>query len=148
MSIINVEGAIYRADQWLIIRRSLQEEHAGGTLALVGGKLESDEQGTDQLEEALYREIEEEVGIRIVPNPQYLYNSVFRTDAGHTVLNIVFLCEYAEGRAHSKSAAEVDAVYWMTSEELLRDPSAPPWTRESIRRAEAARQQLVSNQSL
>ncbi|ANF96691.1 NUDIX hydrolase [Paenibacillus bovis] len=148
MSIINVEGAIYRADQWLLIRRSVQEEHAGGTLALVGGKLDAHEQGTDQLEEALYREVDEEVGIRIAPNPQYLYNSVFRTDAGQTVLNIVFLCEYAEGQAHSKSAAEVDDVYWMTSEQLLGDPSAPPWTKESIRRAEAARQQLLLNQSL
>ncbi|WP_235338347.1 hypothetical protein [Paenibacillus wulumuqiensis] len=60
------------------------------------------------------------------------------------VTNIGCLCEYADGQAHSKSAEEVEAVYWITSEELLQNPSAPPWTKESIRRAEAARQHTAS----
>ncbi|WP_458122592.1 hypothetical protein [Paenibacillus sp. Z6-24] len=50
---------------WLIIRRSQQEEHAGGTLVLVGGMLEETEPGTDLLEAALQREIGEKVGIGI-----------------------------------------------------------------------------------
>ena len=42
MFIVNVEGAIYKNDQWLLIRRSEKEEHAGGLLSLVGGKVEKD----------------------------------------------------------------------------------------------------------
>ena len=37
--IVNVEGAIYKDEKWLLIRRSEMEEHAGGTLSLVGGKV-------------------------------------------------------------------------------------------------------------
>ncbi|WP_458118972.1 DNA mismatch repair protein MutT [Paenibacillus sp. Z6-24] len=70
------------------------------------------------------------------------------TDAGEMVTHIVFLCEYADGQAHSKSAEEVEAVYWITSEELLQYPSAPPWTKESIRRAEEARQHILIRSSL
>ncbi|KWX72124.1 hypothetical protein AMQ84_25905 [Paenibacillus riograndensis] len=39
MFIVNVEGAICRDDKWLVITRSTKEEHAGGTLSLVGGKV-------------------------------------------------------------------------------------------------------------
>ena len=35
--IVNVEGAIYKDEKWLLIRRSEKEEHAGGALSLVGG---------------------------------------------------------------------------------------------------------------
>lgn len=30
MFIVNVEGAVYRDKQWLLITRSMKEEHAGG----------------------------------------------------------------------------------------------------------------------
>lgn len=42
MFILNVEGAIYKNEKWLLIRRSKKEEHAGGLLSLVGGKVELD----------------------------------------------------------------------------------------------------------
>jgi hypothetical protein len=38
MFIVNIEGAIFKEEKWLVIERSLKEEHAGGTLSLVGGK--------------------------------------------------------------------------------------------------------------
>lgn len=38
--IVNVEGAICKDDKWLVIKRSSKEEHAGGTLSLVGGKVD------------------------------------------------------------------------------------------------------------
>lgn len=38
MFIVNVEAAICKEDKWLVITRSTKEEHAGGTLALVGAK--------------------------------------------------------------------------------------------------------------
>ncbi|MDM5336317.1 hypothetical protein QUF84_03595 [Fictibacillus enclensis] len=38
MFVVNVEAAVYKDDQWLIIERSLKEDHAGGSLAFVGGR--------------------------------------------------------------------------------------------------------------
>lgn len=38
MFIVNVEAAIYRDGKWLIIERSQQEEHAGGTFAFVAAR--------------------------------------------------------------------------------------------------------------
>jgi 8-oxo-dGTP diphosphatase len=40
MFMVNVEGAIRKDDRWLIIERSKKEEHAGGLLSLVGGKVD------------------------------------------------------------------------------------------------------------
>lgn len=39
MFVINVEGAVLRKGKWLLIERSDEEEHAGGLLAFVGGRL-------------------------------------------------------------------------------------------------------------
>ncbi len=44
MFIVNVEGAINKDGKWLMIRRSMKEEHAGGELSLVGGKVEREGQ--------------------------------------------------------------------------------------------------------
>lgn len=38
MFIVNVEGAIRKDGKWIIIERSYKEEHAAGSLSLVGGK--------------------------------------------------------------------------------------------------------------
>ena len=64
MFIVNIEGAIYKDGKWLIVRRSDKEDHAPGTLALVGGKVDQEGNTTDILERTLIREVEEEVGDR------------------------------------------------------------------------------------
>lgn len=51
-----------------------KEEHAGGLLSLVGGKVEVDGTSTDVLEKTLKREIFEEVGIE-VSNLKYVNSS-------------------------------------------------------------------------
>lgn len=48
--IVNVEGAIFRGNKWLIIKRSKKEEHAAGMLSLVGGKVEHEGDSADILE--------------------------------------------------------------------------------------------------
>jgi 8-oxo-dGTP diphosphatase len=60
MFIVNVEGAIYKNEKWLLIKRSEKEEHAGGTFSLVGGKVDKEGNTTDILERTLKREILEE----------------------------------------------------------------------------------------
>lgn len=64
MFIVNVEGAIYKNEKWLLIRRSTKEEYAGGLISLVGGKVEKEGITSNILEETLKREITEEVGRR------------------------------------------------------------------------------------
>ena len=61
----------------------------------------------------------------------------FETDDGKRVLSVTFLCRYRSG-APSADPAEVQAVRWMTPEQILGD--APPWFRpEKMRSIEDAR---------
>ncbi|WP_163859785.1 NUDIX hydrolase [Paenibacillus elgii] len=139
MFIVNVEGAVCRDDQWLVITRSMKEEHAGGTLSLVGGKVEVEGNTLDILERTVKREFYEEIGIEIKDSVTFVYSSSFVTEDGYNVINVVFLCEYDSGTAQRKSPDEVEAVHWMTYEEIMNHPKAPPWTKESVKRAAAAR---------
>jgi 8-oxo-dGTP diphosphatase len=136
MFIVNVEGAIKKGDRWLVIERSRQEEHAGGLLSLVGGKVEQEGNTTAILERTLRREIEEEVGVQI-NNMTYIHSTSFVTAHGIHVVNVVFLCEYESGEARPVSLEEVAHVYWLTTEEILQHPQAPSYLKESIEHAEA-----------
>jgi 8-oxo-dGTP pyrophosphatase MutT (NUDIX family) len=139
MFIVNVEGAILYEDKWLLIKRSAKEEHAGGTLSLVGGKVDFEGASLDILERTVKREIFEEVGIEITDNLHFLYSSSFVLDDGRNVINVVFLCEYSKGTENSKSADEVEEVCWMSYDEIMNHPNTPPWTKESIIMAEKYR---------
>ncbi|HEY4601944.1 MAG TPA: NUDIX domain-containing protein [Cerasibacillus sp.] len=132
MFIVNVEGAIVKNDQWLIIERSKKEEHAAGLLSLVGGKVEQEGNTTDILERTVKREIFEEVGIKVKDTIKYIHNTSFVTDSGEDVINIVFLCEYKSGQASAKSKDEVESVHWMTSQQIENHPYAPSYLKESI----------------
>lgn len=96
MFVVNVEGAIRKDDKWIIIERSKKEEHAGGLLSLVGGKVEVENIPT-VLETNLQREITEEIGIKIKPDMKYIHSVSFTTDSGCSVVNVIFLCEYETG---------------------------------------------------
>ncbi len=97
------------------------------------------------MERTVRREIYEEVGIELKQSIDFLYSSSFALDDGRNVINVVFLCEYDKGTAHSKSPDEVDEVYWMTYDEILSVSLVPPWTMESITRAENQRKKDKSN---
>lgn len=139
MFFVNVEGAVYKEDKWLIIWRSEKEEHAGGGLALVGGTVENEGSSVDILERTLRRELLEEVGIEVKVKLSYVRSTSFTLENGSEVLDIVFLCEYDKGEAYAKSPDEVDAVYWMSTEEILGHPHAPIWLKDSIRAAQTLR---------
>ena len=138
MFYVNVEGAVYKDDKWLIIRRGSKEEHAGGLLSLVGGTVEDNGDSKGIFESTLHRELFEEVGVK-VKNIEYLQNTSFSLDKGGTVINLVFLCEWKEGEPFRKSPDEVEAIYWMTTEEVLRHPESPPWLLDSIKDADQKR---------
>ena len=143
MFIVNVEGAIYKNEKWLLIRRSEKEEHAGGVLSLVGGKVEEEGTSSDILERTLKREITEEVGIE-VSNLRYVNSSSFVTDSGINVVDIVFLCDHESGVAFAKSPDEVDDVIWMTTQQILNNSNLPIYLKENIKLAE----KMVNNNSV
>lgn len=143
MFIVNTEAAIYRDGRYLIIRRSEKEEHAGGGISLVGGKVEIEGNSTDILERTIIREVAEEVGLVIASRPRYIHSTSFVMDTGIHVVNVIFLCEDAEGEPYAASANEVDAVYWMTPEEVYDHPKAADYLIDSIRKAEVLRTEVV-----
>ncbi|CAM4002782.1 NUDIX hydrolase [Lederbergia lenta] len=136
MFIVNVEAAVFRKDKWLIIKRSMKEEHAGGLLSLVGGTVEKEGNSKDILERTVKRELFEEVGVIVKENIIFIRNTSFVSDKGNEVIDIVFLCEFDEGEPFTKSPDEVDAVYWMTANEIYDHSMAPIWLKESIQVAE------------
>jgi len=136
MFIVNVEGAIHKDGKWLFIKRSEKEEHAGGMLSFVGGKVEDEGNRADVLETTLHQEIFEEVGVE-VKNLQYVNSVCFVTDKGKSVVDVVFRCEYDAGEAYAKSPDEVDEVLWLTREELETRQGVPGFLKENLRQAEA-----------
>ncbi len=136
--IVNVEGVVRRGNRYLLTVRSDQEAHAPGTLSLPGGKVEFSDAAEETLEAALSREISEETGVR-VNKPVYLESKWFRADDGEPVVDIVFLCEYAGGDADIGDPDEISAVMWLTTAEVAIHPKAPPWTQQSIEKAEQLR---------
>ena len=131
MFIVNVEGAIYRDEKWLLIRRSAKEEHAGGSLSLVGGKCEIEGDSKDILERTLRREILEEIGIEVTVCG-YVNSSSFVTASGVNVIDIVFLCKHKSGNPYAKSINEVDEVIWLTTSEILSRTDSPYYLKENI----------------
>ena len=131
--VVNVEGVVSDGDRYLMAFRSEQETHAGGTLALAGGKVE----GTDTpevLEETLRREIREEVGVEV---DDLVYVESHSFGSAPPCVDVVFLCRYVSGAPRAVDPAEVSAVQWMTLEEVLAHPRTPPWIAHSLTQAEA-----------
>ncbi|MCM3759019.1 NUDIX domain-containing protein [Sporosarcina aquimarina] len=142
MVIVNVEGAIRKNDKWLIIERSKKEEHAGGQLSLVGGKVDLEGNSSDILERTVKREIYEEVGVNVKDRLNYVHSTSFVTGKGEHVVDIVFLCEYESGEAFCKSPDEVEKVLWLTTEEIVTHSNSPQFLKQSIQHADM----LVQNQ--
>ena len=135
--IVNVEAAIRRDGKYLLIRRGSGEEHSPGTISLPGGKIDHEAISPEALEQALRREIEEEVGLQL-GRVQYLESKTFTMDTGEWCLSVCFLCDDFTGTASAKSADEVAEILWLNYAELDDQP-CPPWTKQSILQAEQLR---------
>ncbi|QFG00024.1 NUDIX domain-containing protein [Psychrobacillus glaciei] len=139
MFFINVEGAVFKEDKWLLIRRSTKEAHAGGGLALVGGTVEQEGDSQNILERTLRRELFEEVGVEVKDPIQYVRNTSFVLANGKEVVDIVFLCEFDKGEPYAKSPDEVESIHWMTTDEIVKNEEIQYYLRDSIVAAEALR---------
>lgn len=143
MFIVNVEGAIFKEDKWLMIKRSNKEEHAGGSLSLVGGKVELEGNTIDILERTLRREISEEVGVNVSNTMNYICSTSFVTEKGEHVVDVVFLCEYESGEAYARAKDEVEDVFWLSSEEVLAHPNNPDFLKAYIQQAQLLKTKLM-----
>jgi 8-oxo-dGTP diphosphatase len=135
--IVNVEGAIVKDGEYLMVVRG-EEEYAPGGLNFPGGKVEGVDDADDVLEETLRREIAEEVGLEVHDQMAYLRSSAFVAE-GDPVVDVVFLCRWKSGEAVAADPGEVAAVRWMTAAEAIAHPETPPWTRLALELAENVR---------
>jgi len=135
--IVNVEGAVVKDGQYVMVVRG-EEEYAPGGLNFPGGKVERAGTLDDILEETLRREIAEEVGLEVEEEMIYVRSSAFVAE-GDPVVDVVFLCRWKAGEAIVADAAEVAAVHWMTAAEAIAHPETPPWTRLTLQLAEERR---------
>lgn len=139
--IVNVQAVIVHEGRYLMIVRSMEEEHAAGTLSFVGGKVEEINPVEDVLELSIRREIMEEVGVT-VGDLHYLESTHFIGSDDMLVVNVVFLCPYATGEVRAGSPDEVAEVLWLTAEEIRQHLALPAWTLRGLNKAEALRMKL------
>lgn len=138
-NVINVVGAIYRDDKWLMIKRSEKEEYAPGIIAMVGGKVENGGEEYNILENTLRREVLEEVGIEIGEDMTYVESIGFISKKWGPVVDVIFLCKHEKGEPYPASPNEVAEVYWMTTEEILGNEDISQWIKNCIRKASKLR---------
>lgn len=138
-NVINVVGAIYRDDKWLMIKRSEKEEYAPGIIAMVGGKVENHGEEYNILENTLRREALEEVGIEISEDMTYVESIGFISKKWGPVVDVIFLCKHEKGEPYPASPNEVAEVYWMTTEEVLGNEDISQWIKNCIRKASKLR---------
>jgi 8-oxo-dGTP diphosphatase len=135
--IVNVEGALVKDGKYLMVVRG-EEEYAPGGLNFPGGKVEGAGSADDVLEEALRREIAEEVGLEVQDEMAYVRSSAFVAQ-DDPVVDVVFLCRWKSGEAVVADPGEVAAVRWMTAAEAIAHPETPPWTRLALELADNVR---------
>ena len=104
--IVNIDGVVIRDDEYLLIERGANEDHASGLLAFPGGKVEQQPGSENAIETTVRRELSEEVGVE-VGTVEYVLSTTFETDDGSQCLNIVTLCEHEAGNAHPRASDEV-----------------------------------------
>jgi len=109
--------AMVDVDGRVLLAQRPQGKHLGGLWEFPGGKVSPGE----SWEQALVRELVEEVGLRVVP--LHLYEEVVHAYPGKTVRLRFFVCSAAEdGEARP---IECDAVEWVGREELCRHDFPP-----------------------
>lgn len=136
--VVNIDGVVVRNDEYLLIERGHEEDHASGLLAFPGGKVEQPPGGNETIEQTAVRELSEEVGVE-VGDVEYVLSSTFDTDDGTQCLNIVTLCEYVGGEARPRAPDEVAAVHWLSYEEIKEHETIPPYIERYADRVEAIR---------
>lgn len=138
--VVNVEGAVVRDGEYLLVERAADEEHASGLLAFPGGKVEQPPGGEETIEATVRHELDEEVGVD-VGTIEYVTSRTFEADDGTRCLNVVTLCTYRDGEPRVRDPEEVAAVRWLAPEEIRERDHAPPYLEADVDRIEAVRRE-------
>jgi 8-oxo-dGTP diphosphatase len=121
---VEVVAAIVRRNGKILITRRLDHAHLGGLWEFPGGKVEPGE----SLEEALLREIREELGMEIVVGPE-----IFTIEHDYPTKSVrlhFFDCGVIQGEPQ---ALDVSDLRWVTPLQLA-DFEFPPADAELIRK--------------
>lgn len=128
--VVAVTGIVKKGDKYLLARRSFDDPQAGGQWSFPGGKLDS-EVGKDIIEEALKREVMEEVGLEIEDYVEFIYNDGFIRVSGHHVIMMTFLCFYKSGEA--EPLEDQEEIKWLTLDEIIKmKDELPSYTWQRI----------------
>ena len=136
--IVNVDGVVVRDNEYLLIERGANEDHASGLLAFPGGKVEQPPGSEDAIETTVRRELNEEVGIE-VGTVEYVLSTTFETDDGSQCLNIVTLCEHEASNARPRASNEVATVHWLSYDEIKARDDIPSFTERFAEQVEEFR---------
>jgi 8-oxo-dGTP diphosphatase len=135
--VVNVDGAVCRDDEYLLIERGAGVDHASGELGLPGGRMEDPPADEDAIEATVRRELREEVGLEVTA-VEYVSANTFEDDHDTPCLNVVTYCE-ASGEAHARATDEVAAIHWLSADEIADREDVPPYTERDVRMAERVR---------
>lgn len=140
-----VGALIYNPEnkRYLLLRRSAQRDFSPGIWECVTGRVDQGE----GFEEALRREVHEELGVIFQPEFFLGTTHFYRGEAipENELLGVVF-CGVVDNPAGIQTGDEHSEHRWVTASEaeaLLNAPDASTaWTRKIIRRAETIRRLL------
>ncbi len=127
--VVAVFGFIQKDDKYLIAKRSASDPQSGGEWSIPSGKVEIVE-GKEVLEDALKREIKEEVGLEIEDEIVLIGNAAFTRVSGDNVIALTFLCKWKSGVA--KPLEDQEDVQWMTLNQLKEYDQFPRWTADRV----------------
>jgi 8-oxo-dGTP diphosphatase len=123
--------------RYLILQRASSKDVGAGSWECVTGRIDQGE----GFEEALYREVGEEIGIR--PQIEFILGTThfYRGPASPDteLLGVAYACTIPSASAVQLSA-EHDAHHWLTDSEALAFLPANHWLAPVIARAEIMRQ--------
>lgn len=123
--------------RYLLLQRAASKDVGAGSWECVTGRVDQGE----SFEEALYREVEEELGVR--PEIEFILGTThfFRGPASpeNELLGIAYACTIPTAGAIQLSA-EHDAHHWLTASELVEFLPENHWLLPVIARAEIMQQ--------
>jgi 8-oxo-dGTP diphosphatase len=136
--VVNVDAAVVRGDEYVVVERSGGETHAAGELAFPGGKVEPDVDA-NPIEATARREVREEVGVD-VGDVAYVCSNAFVADDGTQCLNVVTRCEYESGDPTVREPGEVADAFWLSHDALLDHRDVPPYVAAYAEQVAASRE--------
>ena len=146
-------GALIRCtstQRYLLLRRSPHKDVGAGVWECVTGRVDQGE----GFEDALHREVREEVGLPVqidfIIGTSHFYRGATIPD--NELLGVTYCCSIVSAATEPPAihlSAEHSEYRWLTAEEALVLLSSPDpatrWARTVVQRAETIRQQLPTN---